>query len=606
MVLKSRDEIDEKYRCDLSQFFANDDECYEALDEVEEQMEQIENYKGQLGSQDKLLEYKKLDDEIYLKFDALQAYAALKLDLDTNDSDALKLYDEVSQVYQDYLEIGSFVDEELKLVGVDYLKSVVANPKFADFKLEFEKFIEGIPHTLSEHDEVLVSKMANFVVTERDFKAFLHGEMHIDRAFDSEGNLHEVSLATYPQLTLSKDRTLRKNAFIALSRAVANSKNTLFSYISKAIKADDFTAELKNYNSVLEGELIENDLPQEVFDKVLSKAKQYGYLRKERQEAIRTILGYDKLMPWDMRVELAKLDKKVTFEDACETLSEAFKCLGTAYTDNLKRAVEERWCDVMPSKGKSADIYCMTSYGKKPTLHFNWSYGVEDILTLAHEFGHGVNALITDSKQPFSLCEMPWCLVEVPSLTVETIAYLYLVDHAKTDEEKIVCMQNYLSTLNANILDSVYCAELEKFIRDTVREGDTIDVETISDFSMNYDNENSIVPKMEGAKYNWMTDGHIFVPYYNYNYALDMLISCYYAQKIYADDKKVLNDFYRFMESGGSKRTMELMQESGIDLLDDKIYDEAFAFYENITNDFTALANKVAKKNNNREQNASK
>ncbi len=597
MELKSRNEIEEKYKFDLTKWCASADEYYERLEKMHKQLSHLEFYKGKLGDPDKLFEYNKYFESIYLELETLGCYANALFDIDSLNNEYTKMCNALEKVEVEFGKKTGFYAEELRNLGENYLKDIVENAKFVDYKLEIEKFIENLHHTLSERDEHMLSEMSSFTNFASNFTVFLDGEMHIDKIADCGGNLHEMQISTYPSFLRKEDRVLRKNAFFALSNAIKNSKNTLFAFITNSMKRVDFINRLKKYNSVLESELNENDLPQEVFDKVLSKAKQYGYLKKEYQIAAKNILGVDELMPWDMGLPLTKYNPDVTFEDAKGKLAEAIKCLGNTYTDALEKAFAERWCDIYPSKGKSSAIYCSAIYGTTPIMHFNWENSADDILTFAHEFGHSVQALITDAKQPYNLSEMPWCLVEVPSLTVETITYLYLVNNAQSDDEKLLHMQNYLKTLRANIFSGSADAELERYMRTNLREGKILDVETVSDFVQNLDKENTILPKFDEAKYNWMSDGHIFSTYYNYNYTLDMLIACYFAQKIYAGDEKILNDFITLMENGGSKKTMDLLSDSGIDLLSDKIYDEAFAFFENTLNDFVALSERVKENN---------
>ena len=601
MELKNRNEIDEKYKFDLTSWCANIDEFYQRVAKVRKQISNFEFYKGKLGNPDTLYEYTKYFESVYYELEILYGFSSALFDVDSLNNEYIKMCDTMKQVN---VELGiktGFYAEELRDLGEEYLRKIIENPKFVDYKLEIEKFIDNLHHTLSEHDELMISEMSGFTNFSDCFKAYLDGEMHIDKVLDKDGNEHEMRVSNYASFLRNEDRVLRKNAFFAMAKAMTDSKNTLFSFITNSMKCADFVNELQKFDSVLESELNGNNLPQEVFDKVLSKARQYAYLKKKYQVAVKNILGYDELMPWDMSVPLAKFDPHVTFENAKDRLAIALKCLGDTYTQTLERVIVERWCDVYPNKGKSSSIYCMSVYGKNSIMHFNWQNNIEDVFTFAHEFGHTMQSQITDAKQPYNLAGMPWCLIEIPSLTTETITYLHLVNSAQSDDEKLLYMQDYLKTLRGNIFSGSLDAELEKYMRTNLREGKILDIEEISSFVQNFDNENTILPKFDETKYNWMSDGHIFYTYYNYNYALDMLIACYFAQKIYAGDKKVLNDFIKLMENGESKKTMDLLYESGIDLLNDKVYDEAFKFFENILDDFVALSEKLQKNNEDRK-----
>lgn len=599
MELRNRNEIEEKYKFDLTGWCASIDEFYERLEKVHKQIPKLKEYKGKLGGPDKLFDYNKFFESVYMEIETLDSYAQALVDVDSLNNKYVKMSNTLKNVEVELGTKTSFYNEELRNLGEEYLIKIVENPKFADYKLGFEKFIENLHHTLSEHDEFMISEMSSFTNFSEIFSTYLDGEMHIDKVADKDGNLHEMLVSNYSHFLRSSDRVLRENAFFAMSKALNNSKNTLFSLITNEMKNVDFINRLQKYNSVLESELNDNDLPQEVFDKVLAKAKQYGYLKKEYQIAVKNILGYDKLMPWDMSTPLTKFNPKIPFLSAKDKLANAVKCLGSKYTENLEKAFSERWCDVYPSKGKNSAIYCMNVYGKTPIMHFNWVDNAEDILTFAHEFGHCVQGIITAENQPYNLAVMPWCLIEVPSLTVETITYLHLLNTAQSDEEKLLYMQNYLRTLRANIFTGSMDAEIDKFMRDKLRNNEVLDIESVSDFIQDFDKENTILPSVDEARYNWLCDGHIFHPYYNYNYTLDMMVACYFAKNIYSGNKEVLNDFITLMKNGSTKKTMDLLKASNIDLLSDKIYDDTFEFFEEILTEFNVISLKIKNKSNN-------
>lgn len=597
MELKERKDIDEKYKFDLSDYCTNSEEFYDRLKLLEAKSLKLREYKGQLGVPEKLFEFEKLSEEIYCEMDTLSTYAFFLKDVDNSNLEAEKMYNSVAKIEILYSSLTSFVGEELKNLGEDYLKSIIANPLFKDYTLSYEKIIKSLPHLLSERESYLISQMSNFTDFDQMHSVLLDSEMTFDKPKDSNGKEYDLSVSVYGKYMRSKDRTLRENAWTSMAKSMTQFKQTLFNAIMNELKNDDFKTKITNYDSVLESQLQSYNISKDVFDNIINKAEQNVDILKKYRNAQKTALGLDELKSWDVAVNVASNEEKVTFDEAVQIMRPCYEKFGETYQKAFDDAINEHWCDIYPNKNKGSSIYCGGSYFNHPLMHFNWLDESEDMLTFAHEFGHAVQHIITDKAQPVSTATLPWFLIEVPSLTSETVMFKYLYDNAKTNEDKLSYLQNFINTFMGNVYSGCRLAKYEHYLRENIRKGKILDVETASNEYLQVLNKFSGLDYDERIKYNWMSDGHIFVAYYNYVYSLSMIVATAFAKGIYEGNKETLDNFYKFMETGYSKYGLDNLKECGIDLMDDKVYNDAFSFFEEVVNDFCTLCEEKQKQN---------
>ena len=598
MELKERYDIEDKYKFDISDYCKSEEEFYARLEKLKQESKKLADYKGKLGNIDTLLEFEEFSDKISVEANTLGYYAMFLIDVDSSNNVYQKMYANANQVFTDMSSLTSFVGEELQKLGEEYLKKIIADSRFASRKLSYEKILEELPHILNERESYMVSQMGNFADFQQMFSVLLDNEMKFENVADSKGNMHELSVSTYGKLIRDEDRTLRENTYKTFAKGMADYKLTLFSLVYNDLKADDFLNKLQKYDGVLEKQLNDYNVPKSVFEKIIQKARENVKVRKLYADAQAKGFGFDKIEPWDALLMLGKSDETVTFDYAVDKMRGAFKYLGKTYEDAYERAIKERWCDVYPNKNKRSLIYCGGAYNKHPVFHFNWHDNATDMLTFAHEFGHGTQFLITEAVQPAHIAELPFIVVEVPSLTSETVMFKYLYQNAKSIDEKLIYLQSMIETFSANVFSGCYQAEHEYNMRKAIQYGEILDVENASQNALELRAYYNAMPTYDYTKYNWLSDGHIFVAYYNYMYSLSMIVATHFAKGCFENNEQVRQNFYKFMQTGYSKHPLDNLKDCGVDLLDDKIYEEAFGFYEDLVNEFASLVDQKCKTNN--------
>ena len=107
---------------------------------------------------------------------------------------------------------------------------------------------------------------------------------------------------------------------------------------------------------------------------------------------------------WDLYTPLVKeLNMEYTYEEACDAMLKSFEPLGEEYVSIVKQGLENRWVDVVETKGKRSGAYSSGTYGTNPYILMNWQNNVNNLFTLAHEFGHSIHSYYTTSKSALCL-----------------------------------------------------------------------------------------------------------------------------------------------------------------------------------------------------------
>ena len=171
--------------------------------------------------------------------------------------------------------------------------------------------------------------------------------------------------------------------------------------------------------------------------------QEYVSLRKQ-------ILKIDDLHFYDLFVPIVPdVDRTYPYAEGKELVLKATAVLGTDYRGVMKKAVNERWIDVLPGKNKMNGAYSTGAYGVHPYMLLNYTDTLDDVFTLVHELGHSMHTYFSCEAQPYIYSEYSIFCAEVASTTNEMLLYRYLLDRAETQEEKALLLSKHLDDIRS-------------------------------------------------------------------------------------------------------------------------------------------------------------
>ena len=237
--------------------------------------------------------------------------------------------------------------------------------------------------------------------------------------------------------------------------------------------------------------------------------------------------------------------------------------------------------DVYPNKGKKSGAYSWGTYGTNPYLLLNYDNTINSVSTLAHELGHSLHSYYSTHNQSYTYYDYPILLAEIASTVNEMILNNYLYEHAKTTEDKITYLSEFLEDVRTTIYRQTMFAEFEMIMHDKEQKGIPL---TCNEFTSTYYELNKLyygdkIVSDDLIKYEWERIPHFYSSFYVYKYATGLSIAIKIAYDIINKKDNMLEKYINFLKSGCSKYPIELLKDLGIDLESGKVIDESLELF---------------------------
>ena len=483
--LLTRDQVEPKYTWNLTDVYANDSLWEADYKWVEQNIAKYKNYEGRLGkSEIDLLELIKFDDEVSIKMSHMYLYAMLSKDLDLSNSVNLSRYDRISRLNSNASSASSFIRPEILEIPRENLDKFMKKSKeLALYKHQIDNLFRTKEHTLPKEQEQLlamVSEMAQ--VPDNVYGIFKNAELPLPKIKDSEGNEVDLSAGRYGAAMYSTDRDYRERAFKAHLNSYMTFRNTFTALLNGELKTHIFYAKARKFSSSQASALDANNIPITVYDNLINTVNlnlaplhRWAKIRKKA-------LGISELHPYDAYVTLFPAsNKKYSYDESVELVKKALQPLGEDYIKTLTTAFDNRWIDVFETKGKRGGAYSSgTTFGKHPYVLLNWNDQLNDIFTLAHEMGHNMHSYYTGKYQPFPYADYSIFVAEVASTTNEALLLDYMINNAKSKEEKLALLEHYLTNITTTFYRQAMFAEFELKIHQKTEEGQALSADDLS------------------------------------------------------------------------------------------------------------------------------
>ena len=266
------------------------------------------------------------------------------------------------------------------------------------------------------------------------------------------------------------------------------------------------------------------------------------------------------------------------------------------FADILAKFIENGQIDVFPKAGKRGGAFCTDSLINQPTfILLNHTEELQDVLVIAHELGHGINAELMKKKQSALTYGMVLSTAEVASTFMEDFVLQELLKEAD-DESKLALMMNQLNDNISTILRQVACYKFEKELHKEFREKGYLSKEEIGKiFQRNmFAYMGDSIEKSNGSENWWVHWWHIRNFFYVYSYASGLLISKAMQNQV-KKDKKFIEKVKNFLAAGTSDSPKNIFLSLGINIADLKFWNKGLDEVETLLNETEKLAKKLGK-----------
>ena len=584
--LPARKEISVEDTWRLEDIFANDNAWEEEFQEVKAMIPSIAEYQGKLGeSAEVLYEALQYQDSISSRIGKLYTYAHMRYDQDTTNSFYQGLNDRAQNLYTQIASALSFIVPEILEIEEKKINSFLSEK--VDLKL-YEHALDEInrerPHVLSATEESLLAQASEVMGSSSNtFGMLNNADLTFPTIKDENGEEVEITHGRYIRFLESSDQKVREQAFKSVYETYGKYKNTFASTLSGAVKKDNFYARVRNYESARHAALSNNNIPETVYDNLVNTVNDYLPLLHKYIKLRKKVLGVDELHMYDLYTPLVKEVKMdVSYEEAKEYLLKGLAPLGEDYLHVLKEGFENRWVDVHENKGKRSGAYSSGTYGTNPYILMNWQNNVNNLFTLAHEFGHSVHSFYTRKTQPYPYGNYSIFVAEVASTCNEALLNDYLLKTIDDEKKRLYLLNHYLEGFRGTVFRQTMFAEFEHLIHKKVQAGEAItpDLLTTTYYELNkkYFGEDIVIDDEIGLE--WARIPHFYYNYYVYQYSTGYSAATALSNQILAEGQPAVDRYIEFLKAGSSDYPIEVLKKAGVDMTTSAPIKEACKVFE--------------------------
>ena len=479
-----------------------------------------------------------------------------------------------AKVYSLYAAMGSktaFADPEIIAASDETLEAFYKElPALELYRKQIAEIRRMKEHCLSAEMEKLLAMTAEMSQTPADtFSILNNADLVFPEIEDENGERVRITHGRYGQFLQSADRRVRKDAFENLYQTYKQFLNTSASLYCGNVKQQVFHAKARKYASSLECAVDANNVSSSVYhnlidtvNKNLDKMHQYVSLRKK-------CLGVGELHMYDIYTPMiADVAKKISFEEAKETVLKALAPLGEDYVNKVKEGFENRWIDVYENQGKRSGAYSAGAYGCHPYVLLNYNGTLDDMFTLAHEMGHAMHSNYSNETQPYIYAGYKIFVAEVASTCNEILLMEYLLKNTTDKKERAYLLNHYLDSFKGTVYRQTQFAEYEMLTNKMYEDGESLTADNLSSvyLELNKKYYGSDIISDEQIAYEWARIPHFYYNFYVYQYATSYCAAFSVAHKILEEGTPAVERYKKFLSGGCSIAPVELLKIAGVNL----------------------------------------
>ena len=572
MAYESREEIDSKYKWDLSSMFPSDEAFEAGLEELKAYCPKLLAFKGKIStSAQALLEFLQLEDKMTLLLYKIINYAERKSDEDTRVAKYQAYVANATSAYTQVGEATSWFAAELLAIPAESVEKFYAEvPALEFYRRKLNKILNQREHTLSAEEEALLARAEELAVQPTNiFSMFDDADLTFDDAVDSEGKTHKLTSGSFVPLLMDADRVLRESAFKQLYSRFGEFRNTSAAILTSQVKNLQFFSSSRKYASSLEAALAENEIPVEVYNNLIDAVHQNFPAFYKYVDLRKRVMGLDDLHFWDVYTPLVDdVDMKFTYEEACDLIVKALAPMGEEYVSLVKKGLESRWVDVYETPGKRSGAYSAGGKGMNPVMLLNFQGGLDDVYTLIHEMGHSLHTYFSSHNQEITYSDYSIFVAEVASTCNEALLSHYLLEHETDPARHAYILNHFLEGFRGTIYRQCMFAEFERDINQMNADGVALNAEVLSErygkLCAEYFGPG--IELDEEIKLEWSRIPHFYYNFYVYQYCIGFSAAIALSQRILSEGEPAVKDYIGYLSGGCSKTPIELLRGAGVDM----------------------------------------
>ncbi|MTI10811.1 M3 family oligoendopeptidase [Curvivirga aplysinae] len=550
-----------------------------------------QEYRGKIADLDgdalatAIVAYEELDE----KLSRLMSYAYLVYAGDMGDADVTRFFQDAQERITAISTIVLFFSLELNLIEEEALgKSISDSEKLSHYQPWLRDVRAFREHQLPEDQERILHEKS---LTGRSAWVRLFDETLASLKFPFQGE--EVTNAEILHKMSDPREEIRKEAAESLGTVFGNNIS-LFSHITNTLAKDKaMEDEWRGFERPVSSRNLSNYVEDEVVDALVAAVKEsYPSLSHRYYKLKAKWLGVDKLNFWDRMAPLPEEDdREIPWTEARDTVLQAYGRFSDDLADIGQVFFDKNWIDAEVRAGKAPGAFAHpTVPSAHPYLLVNYQGKTRDVMTLAHELGHGVHQVLAGG-QGHLMADTPLTLAETASVFGEMLTFQSMLANEDDPKLKKAMLASKVEDMLNTVVRQIAFFDFEQRVHDARKNGE-LSAEEICDIWMAVSEESLGDAFIFGEAYRnyWAYIPHfIHSPFYVYAYAFgDCLVNSLYA--LYEQAESGFAEKYLDMlRAGGSLRHKELLAPFGLDASDPEFWKKGLSMLSNFIDQLEAM-----------------
>ncbi|MFM8746925.1 MAG: M3 family oligoendopeptidase [Aestuariivirga sp.] len=537
-----------------------------------------EKYRGKLAGLDgaglaqALKDYEAISDLL----GRTGSYAQLYYVGDTTDSQRGKFYGDVSQRLTDISAILLFFELELNRIDEAALETAMREPALAHYRPWIDNLRKEKPYQLDDKlEELFLEK------SQTSAAAFnrLFDETMAGLRFEMAGE----TLTLEPTLTLmqSPDEAKRKAGAEALAKTFGENIK-LFTLVTNTLAKDkEISDRWRGFKDIADARHLSNRVEPEVVEALVASVRRnYPQLSHRYYRMKAKWLGKDKLMHWDRNAPLPQEDtREVPWAEAKDMVLSAYGAFSPEMAGIAAQFFDRNWIDAPARPGKAPGAFAHpTVPSAHPYVLMNYLGKTRDVMTLAHELGHGVHQVLA-APQGALMAATPLTLAETASVFGEMLTFQALLAKTRDPKKRKALLASKVEDMINTVVRQIAFYTFERKLHTARKQGE-LTPEQINAIWLEVQAESlgDGIVLGEGYETFWSYIPHfIHSPFYVYAYAFgDCLVNSLYAR--YRESAQGFQEkYFAMLKAGGTKHHAELLKPFGLDATDPAFWDKGLS-----------------------------
>ncbi|MDE0922132.1 M3 family oligoendopeptidase [Aurantimonas coralicida] len=517
------------------------------------------------------------------------SYAGLVYSGDTSDPARAKFYGDIQSVVTDISSRLLFFPLELnRIEDADMDAAMDRDPALAHYRPWLVDLRLDKPYQLEDRVEELFHEKA---ITGRGAFNRLFDETLTSLRFTVDGD--DLALEATLNILQDPDREKRRKAASALTNVFSENLRTFTLITNTLAKDKEISDRWRGFEDVADSRHLANRVERNVVD-ALSQAVTDAYPSiSHRYYAMKAKwLGQDVLDYWDRNAPLPDSTRRdISWDEARHTVLSAYSGFAPEMASIAERFFTNDWIDAAIRPGKSPGAF---AHPTVPSVHpyvlLNYMGKPRDVMTLAHELGHGVHQVLA-GRQGALMAATPLTLAETASVFGEMLTFRSLLDQATTKAERKTLLASKVEDMINTVVRQIAFYQFERALHEE-RRGGELTTERIGEIWMDIQ-KRSLGPALrlgDGYETYWTYVPHfIHSPFYVYAYAFgDCLVNSLYA--VYENSEAGFQEkYFEMLKAGGTKHHSELLQPFGLDASDPAFWSRGLAMISGFIDELEAM-----------------